>query len=137
MESTSNYEVVRHFVTFLSPGTFVAEDTSKPIGSWDVLQACAMARDIQERYGAKPYGFYFTTRAREAGELDSRRVATSGTYYLRGRIMTLEDVLREMPDEKILAENMRCNGFDRVVVTHTPYRWTQPLRNGDVVLKQE
>lgn len=25
-----------HFVTFFSPGTFVAEDTTKPIDSWNL-----------------------------------------------------------------------------------------------------
>jgi hypothetical protein len=44
--------VTAHFVTFLSPGTFVAEDTTRPIESWDVKQAMKMADDIHERHGA-------------------------------------------------------------------------------------
>ena len=53
-----------HFVTFYSPGTFVAETTTKPIPSWDVDLAVAMASDIRERHGALAYGFRFSTRAR-------------------------------------------------------------------------
>ena len=32
----------KHFVTFLSPGTFVSETTTKPIASWSVEKAKAM-----------------------------------------------------------------------------------------------
>jgi len=41
----------KHFVHFLSPGTFVAEETSKPIASWSVEKAVKMAREITERHG--------------------------------------------------------------------------------------
>lgn len=36
----------QHFVTFYSPGTFVAETTAKPVESWDVDLAVAMSSDI-------------------------------------------------------------------------------------------
>ena len=52
----------RHFVTFYSPGTIVAETTTREIDSWNVDDAVAMSRFIQERYGARPYGFRFSTR---------------------------------------------------------------------------
>ena len=39
-----------HFVTFSSPGTFVHEETTKPIGSWDTEKAIEMAREITERH---------------------------------------------------------------------------------------
>lgn len=51
----------KHFVRFLSAGTFVAEETVMPIEEWDVDQAIEMVRNITERYGAKPYGFQFVT----------------------------------------------------------------------------
>ena len=61
-----------HFVTFYSPGTFVAEQSTKPIASWDVNAAMGMARSVKERYAAMPYGFEFTTRERKDDELDSK-----------------------------------------------------------------
>ena len=33
----------KHFVTFFSPGTFIAESTTKPIESWNIEEAKEMA----------------------------------------------------------------------------------------------
>ena len=127
-----------HFVTFLSPGTFVAEETTKPIDSWDVDKAVAMAHEIVERYNARPYGFYFSTRERTDDELDSRETAHSGTYYLGGKIETLEDVeARNDPSEELLRTNRRCNGYKRIVVNTNSWKWTRPLGDNDVVLPVE
>lgn len=128
----------QHFVTFYSPGTFVAEDTTKPIASWNVKKAVAMSKTISERYNAKPYGFRFSTRARSDKDLDSKVVKRSNLYYISGTIETLEQVeARNDPKEEILRSNMRCNGYTRIVTTHTPWRWTQPLKDDDVVLTIE
>lgn len=123
-----------HFVTFYSPGTFVSEQTEKPINSWDVEKATAMAHEINERYGATPYGFRFTTRTRGEADLYSRESAHSPFYHLGGKIMTLEDVRREMPDSGILISNMECNGIEKVVVNDNSWRSVHPLEKGDVVL---
>lgn len=132
------YALSENFVTFYSPGTFVAEETTKPIESWDVAEAKQMAREISERYYARPYGFQFTTRARKADELDSRVVDTSPMYYLGGTVMTIADVkARQDPKDRILISNMEGNGWDRVVVNDNSWRWTQPLNEGDVVLEFE
>ena len=126
------------FVTFLSPGTFFHEDTTKPIESWDVEQAKEMARNIKERHGATPFAFYFTTRARGDNELDSSQVAKSCTYYLGGKIETLAEVeARNDPKEDILRSNMRCNGWDRIITNTNSWKVTQPLNADDVVLDWE
>lgn len=125
----------RHFVTFYSPGTFVVEMTERPIDSWDVDAAIAMAAEIVERYNARPYGFRFSTRTREEDDLDSKVSATSPMHYFAGTISTLEEVkARDLPDEKILRSNMECNGYDRIITTETPWKWTQPLEPEDIVL---
>lgn len=127
----------QHFVTFLSPGTFVAEQSTKPVPSWDVDLAVAMSADIQERHSARPYGFYFTTRGREDHELDSKVIAKSPMHYIGGKVETLEEVeARNAPDEKILRSNMRCNGFGRIWTTTEGWRWTQPLNDDDVVIAE-
>ena len=82
----------RYFVTFYSPGSLVAEETTKPISSWNTAEAIALARDIVERHNAKPYGFRFSTRRREADDLDSRVPETSGMYYLGGEVLTLHQI---------------------------------------------
>lgn len=126
----------KHFVTFYSPGTFVSEETTKPIKKWDTKEAIKMARTVVERYGAKPYGFRFSTRARSENDLDSRVVKSSGLYWLGGRVETLKQVAaRNDPKEKILLSNMRCNGWHKIVVNDNSWRWTQPLGPHDRVLK--
>ena len=127
--------VQKHFVTFNSPGSFVAEQTTKEIDTWGVEKAIEMSKEIKERYGALPYGFYFTTRSRGKDDLDSKISATSNMYYLGGEILTLEQVkARNDPKDKTLISNMECNKWNRIVVNRNSWEWTQPLKDDDVVL---
>lgn len=127
--------IQKHFVTFYSPGTFVAETTERPIESWDTTTAMAMADEITERYGATPYGFRFTTRGRGDDDLDSKEIASSGVYYLGGKVETLAEVeARNDPNERTLRLNMSGNGYDKIVINDNSWRWTQPLNEGDTVL---
>lgn len=124
-----------HFVEFLSPGTFVAESTIRPIDSWDIEAAVTLAADVVERHSARPYGFRFLTRERGDNELDSKVTESSGVYYLGGRIDTIDDVRKRAdPKEEILLANMECNGIDRIVINENSWRWTQPLGERDTVL---
>lgn len=126
---------IEHFVTFYSPGTFVAETTERPIDSWDVEQAKEMAHGIVERYAATPYGFQFTTRSRGDDDLDSQESARSPFYRLGGRVETLAEVeARNDPKEETLRLNMRGNGYDNIVVNDNSWRSTRPLGATDVVL---
>ena len=125
----------KHFVIFFSPGTFVAEQSRKPIGSWHIDKAIEMSKDIKERHGALPYGFCFITRERKDDELDSREVDRSGMYYLGGKILTVEDVkARNDPKDHILISNMESNGWDKIVVNDNSWRWTEPLKKTGTVL---
>ena len=129
-------QVEKHFVTFLSPGTFVAEETTRPVESWDVETAKAMARDVKERYDATPYGFYFSTRARDDDELDSRMTKRSGVYYLGGKVMTIAQLKgRGDPHDLILIRNMENNGWRRIIENTNSWKWTQPLNKDDTVLE--
>lgn len=126
----------KHFVTFLSPGTFTSERLTKEIDSWSVSTAVRMSKDVTERYGATPYGFYFTTRERGPEDLDSKVIETSPTHYLDGKVLTLQEV-EDLNDSShtILIQNMRRNKWDKVVMTNNSYSWVQPLEEDDVVLK--
>lgn len=130
--------VTKHFVTFYSPGAFVAEESTKEIDSWDVEKAKKMAGKVEERYGATPYGFRFSTRSRGPDDLDSRVTKTSGMYYINGRVRTLEQVkARNNPKERILISNMEGNGWDKIVEKrpNAPgWMWAQPLTAADTVL---
>lgn len=125
----------KHFVTFYSPGTFVSEETTKEIASWDVQAAMKMAHSITERHAATPYGFRFSTRSRGDGDLDSKVTERSPLYWLGGKVETLEEVeARNDPKEEILRSNMRGNGYKKIVVNDNSWRFTAPLNDGDVVL---
>jgi len=129
----------QHFVTFLSPGTFMAEDSTKPIDSWDIEQAKKMAESITERYNAIPYCFYFTTRERGEKDLDSHETKRSGNYYLpHCKVETLAEVKkRNDPKERILLSNMEGNGYKKVVTTTKGWKWTQPFEEKDVLLEAQ
>lgn len=125
----------KHFVTFYSPGTFCAEQTTKPIESWDVDTAVSMSKEIKERHGALPYGFRFSTRERGENDLDSHETKTSAMYYLGGEILTLKQLqAKGDPSNDILISNMECNGWKKVVVNTNSWKWTQPLMKGDKVI---
>lgn len=126
----------QHFVEFFSPGTFMAESTRKPIKAWDIETARRMAAEITERYGATPYAFQFITRMRNDDELDSREVKRSPYYFINCKRETLAEIKsRNDPQERILISNMECNKWDAVARTVTGWLWTQPIREGDVVLE--
>lgn len=126
----------KHFVTFYSPGNFVAETTTKPIGKWHKDIAIKISKAIKERHGALPYGFCFTCRENDGTALDSKEIARSRMYYLGGDVLTLQEVKEKMPNERTLISNMECNGWDKVVINRNSYKWTQPLKGKDEVLKQ-
>ena len=121
------------YVTFYSPGTFVAEQTIKVIKKWDVDAALKLLPDIIERYGATPYGFQFSTKKRGMRDMEPKEIKRSPMYYVNCKVQTLEDVEKE-PGTETLVSNMRRNGWDKIVTTTEGYKWSQPLREGDVVL---
>lgn len=125
----------KHFVEFLSPGTFVSEITTREISSWDVAQALILARDIRERYSARPYGFRFLTRERSDTDLDSQVTRRSGTYFLGGTVLTLAEIqARSDPRDRILISNMQRNGWDRVIENNNSWKITLPLNPEDQIL---
>lgn len=128
-------EIRQHFVPFYSPGTFIAETAIREIDSWDTGIACATASTIVERHGATPYGFRFSTRGRSAEDLDSKEIDHSGFYFLGGEVKTLAMLIAENnPDDHILIDNMRSNGWNVVVVNTNSWKWTQLLEENDTVL---
>ena len=125
----------KHFVIFFSPGTFVAEMSTKEIDLWDIDKAVKMSYGIKERYGATPYGFQFITKGRGISDLDSKVTKRSSMFYLGGEVLTLEDVKdRNDPSDKILISNMECNNYKRVITNANSYKFTGPFNKGDVVL---
>lgn len=125
----------KDFVTFYSPGTFVAEMTTRQVASWDVPKALKLMTTIEERHGAVPYGFRFTTKKRGLRDFEPKEVARSGMYYVNCRVETLDELTKRCdPTESTLLENMKRNGWDRIVTAKTGWAWSQPFREGDTAL---
>lgn len=128
-------ELRRHYVTFYSPGTFVAETTTKEVVAWDVDEVTKTARSVRERHAAIPYGFQFTTRVRGKEDFDSRVEATSPFYWLGGTVRTLQELETEAdPSTAILRSNMRSNHWGVVITNTNSWDWTQPLNDTDIIL---
>jgi len=132
----------KHYVTFYSPGTLFSEESSREIAEWSPAVACKMARQIQERHGAKPYGFRFVTRLvsepiddGEGGKLEVRpkEVAKSGLFFITGRLLKLDDI-PETPETSILRDNMRCNDHPIVCENCNSWKSVLPFNRDDVLL---
>ncbi len=125
----------QHFINFYSPGTMVAEVSSKPIDSWNVKLGQKMAKSITERHNAIPYAFRFITRGRKDDELDSVIIDRSPFYYFNVKIETYKQIkARNDPKDRILLSNMKCNKWNRVVTTIKGWKCTLPLGKEDIVL---
>lgn len=141
MDSNTTVRRVHH-VVFLSPGSFTSECSSREIPSWDPALACEMSTQIVERYGARPYAFYFTTSIAApdvpdglGGSLrvEPREIERSGLYHLGGQILTVEDAERERGERSVLASNMR-NNWPLVVETRNSFRHNAPFAVRDVIV---
>jgi len=127
--------VKKNYVTFYSPGTMVAETTRREVASWNVDKALKMSEEIKERHGARPYGFCFTTMKRGLRDFTPREVDRSGMYYINCIVQTLEEMERSHnPAESTLLQNMKTNGWDKIVTTKSGWIWSQQLHDTDIVL---
>ena len=137
MSDKELYEITQDYVVFYSPGTFVSETNEEKIDSLDIKKAIKMSKNIKQRYGATPYGFSFSTRGRKKGELYSREIKRSGTYYLGGKILTLPDIKkRNDPNDIILISNMEINKIKKVVENCNSWKVIMELKDEDMVLQE-
>jgi hypothetical protein len=135
----------KHFVSFYSPGTMFAEQTSREIDAWSPALACKMAQEIVERHASKPYGFRFETRLvsdpiddGRGGKLsvDSKKIAESGTYFITGEVIRLDDI-PDTQENNILRSNMRCNDYPIVVENRNSWKSVQPFGEGDSIVDRD
>lgn len=133
----------KHYAHFLSPGTLFDEETSQEIAEWDTRKAVQMAGEITERYGAKPFGFRFTTVTIVSDVPDgrggfmpptTREDKQSPMHFIAGRLKNLAEVEAEYGANSTIAWNMRVNKWPVVVETQTPWKHTSVFANGSILL---
>jgi len=143
-------ERFKDYVVFFSPGTFVAEQTRKPIEGWDTRIAVQMAAEIVERYDATPYGFSFTTVRTldpipdsEGGyfRVEEKVVKESGTYYIDGEVLTESDIRRRAEEfgglKKLDTLLFNVRHMKHVVTGVATYRWWKPWQPGDAIVDKK
>lgn len=132
----------KHFVTFHSPGTFFSEENREEIEGWDIGLACEKAKSIKQRYNATPFGFSFETikyvvsHDEDGNEylVNPKTEKKSGTYFLTGRLITIDDIPENDKERSILRSNMECNDWPIVIENTNSYRSTQPFRENDFIV---
>jgi hypothetical protein len=117
--------MLKHYVEFYYPGTFVAETETREVASRDVPPD-----DVPR--GAYGYRFFDREEVEQDGETlrGERKNWSPTTFY--GHEYTVEQLKAEFPSERILISNVEGNGYKRAV--RTDRGWWQQLSDGDVVL---
>lgn len=121
-----NMAVRKTYVKFYYPGTIVDESTIAEVKSRGVSE-------LQIPDGAFGFQFFDLLISEDKGvEMVSDRLDVSKMHYYGGRIMTVEEVIAEMPEKRILIANMRANGFK---VIHCPTGNFKPFFEEDIYIQ--
>ena len=112
-------------VIFRSPGSFVAEQTSKVLKSStlkkQIKEALEMSKSIKERFDATPYSFVI-------GEKE---------YFLPHCVVKSSRNIPKTERNKILISNCKLNGWDYIVETTKGWKTTQPFGKNCVLINEE
>jgi hypothetical protein len=102
-----------------------------------------MACGVVERYGARPYAFYFSTLLMAPDvpdgrggflRVEPREIARSGLHFMNGKVLTLADVeARAEPSSDVLCNNMRWS-WPIVCETGNGFRHVAPFKEADVLV---
>lgn len=132
---TTNY-----YATFYSPGTLFSESSTVKVDSLDLIDVLKKAKTISERHGAKPYGFVLEEREEgsivkdgETYKLEPKTKWKSGTHFITGKILTLEDI-PDTSENSILRSNMRGNNYGAVVENRNSWKVTMPFEKKDLLI---
>lgn len=114
----------RLYCRFYSPGSFFSETTRRAVDSMDLPEACSIASEVNERHGARPFGFRF-----EDGNGDS----LSGMHYIEGEVLTYDEI-EDKPVNRILRSNIKSNMGGVIVITRRGFRHTAEFKPTDLVV---
>lgn len=126
---------VTTYVEYLSPGSFVSEESAVPVTGRDPAR---IAREAPASVFAFRFYDIATTTVTVSGkqvETKSGAINATARYYIDAEKLTAADVEALPGDHKILLSNMRGNGWDPILRCRTGN--FQPLEDGDVVISSE
>jgi hypothetical protein len=125
-----NY-VRKTYIEFLYPGSFVAESSTKEVKTREVSKV---------KVPKSAFGFKFFDILSVVVDADSRkvqltseRINMSPMHYYGGKLYTLAEVEREFPQNDTLVQNMKGNGWGKVIRCRTG-NW-QPFEDVDVFVE--
>lgn len=121
---------MKHFAEYLFPGFLFAEETTRELTKRSVAEGFNNAPE-----GAYCFTLYDTEEAPDLGSdfnVTAKRKNVSGRFYLGGRVYTLEQVKAMGEEYRILAANMRGNGWERAIRCITG-NW-QPFTDDDLLI---
>lgn len=119
--------MLKHYVEFVYPGIMVSETSEKEIKSRD--------QKIVLPKGAFGYHFFDREEVTKDGEVLVGKDKNHSGFFYEGRKMSLADVEREEPDQRILISNMRNNNIP--FVCRTEYGQAIPMKDGDQIIGKE
>lgn len=116
---------LKHYVCFLSPGSFL------PNEKWLEIKSREDKIDAPDNCFA--YYFFDREEVEQDGELLKGEAKNeSGRFYF-GKAMTAQEIERTEPNCEILLANMRINKWEKVVKTRMGN--FQPIEKNDVILE--
>ena len=128
---------IQHKAKFISQGSFFNEEACVEVDTADpnkvVPPSHAFAFTLYDR---------ITQRAvledgREVKHTETKEMP--GIYYIHpARVLSLENVKQEFPNEKILISNMECNDWELVIQTRAGnFQPFNPVEDTVLVLREE
>jgi hypothetical protein len=130
--TTATEQAIVTYVTYLYPGLIVSEESTHRADSRDPVRA---AREASRH----AYAFRFhevlatvATLGAEDVEMCSSPRNHSGWYYIDGEDLTAAEVADLPGDHRVLLDNMRINGWRRMVHCRAG-NWL-PMASGDLVI---
>ncbi|MEK6908732.1 MAG: hypothetical protein AABX23_01630 [Nanoarchaeota archaeon] len=122
-------ETLKHYVEFLYLGSFFSESSAQEVEARDP----SVVQTPREAFG---YAFFDRQEyvAQDGEILVGEPRNRSGMHYF-GKLMSLDDVKREVPNSDILQSNMRSNGWKKIVKTRRGN--FQPFEKKDVIVGEK
>jgi hypothetical protein len=130
--STDTKPAVTTYVRYLYPGAFFSEDSAHAVSGRDPARVAREAPDGVFAFELYDVAAMTVTIGGEQVEMKSRVLHKTGRYYINAEKLTAADVEALPGDHRVLADNMRCNGWDIMLRCRTGNY--QPLQEGDEVV---